>query len=55
MYPPFSENITTMVNKSAISVIGLMRGIKDCSYQSFPRTRSSTKRVTIPARNGMPR
>ena len=36
MYSPLSENITTMVNSSATSVIGLMRGMKLCSYHSCP-------------------
>ena len=33
MYSPLRENITTIVNNSAIKVSGLTRGIKLCSYQ----------------------
>ena len=35
MISPLSENITTMVKSSAISVIGLMRGMNSCSYHSL--------------------
>ena len=55
MLSPLSENITTMVKSSATSVIGLIFGMKRSWYHSLPFARTSTKRVTTPARNGMPR
>ena len=36
MYSPFRENITTIVNSSATSVSGLIRGMKFRSYQVSP-------------------
>ena len=36
MVSPLSENITTIVNSSAMSVIGLIRGMNTLSYQSRP-------------------
>ena len=32
MYSPLSENMTTMVNSRAMSVMGLMRGMNFVSY-----------------------
>ena len=55
MFSPWSENMTTMVKSKAMSVIGLIAGIKLSSYQFLPLTRSRTNRVIIPARKGMPR
>ena len=55
MFSPLIENITTIVNSSATSVIGLMRGMNVPSYQARPRRRTRTARVSIPAMNGMPR
>ena len=53
---PLRLNITTIVNSSATSVIGLIRGM-NARLVPVPRPSalSSTKRVSIPARNGMPR
>ena len=47
--------MTTIVKSNAISVSGLIRGMNRFSYQSRPLARSSMNRVTIPARNGIPR
>ena len=47
--------MTTIVNSSAISVIGLIRGMNCVSYHVPPLRRSSKNRVSMPARNGMPR
>ena len=53
---PLSENITTMVKSSATSVIGLIRGMNLVLVPVLAlRARMSAKRVTMPARNGMPR
>ncbi len=52
---PLSENITTMVKRSATSVSGLMRGTNRASYHSRPLAETSTRRVRNPAANGMPR
>ena len=52
---PLSENMTTMVNSSAMSVIGLMRGMKCLSYQSRPFARRGRSASGSPARKGMPR
>ena len=55
MTSPLSENITTIVKSSETSVIGLMRGINRFSYHSRPLALSSTNRVSIPAKKGIPR
>ena len=55
MFSPLIENMTTIVNSRAISVIGLIRGMNTPSYHSRPRRRISTTRVRNPAMNGMPR
>mgnify|MGYP007010885594 CR=1 FL=1 len=55
MYSPFKLNMTTMVKSRAISVIGLIFGMKTSWYQVTLLIRIKVKRVTIPARNGMPR
>ena len=55
MRPPLSENITTIVNSSAINVSGLTRGMNTRSYHSRPRARTSARRLTMPASSGMPR
>src|ERR1039458_7170930 len=52
---PFRENITTMVNNKAIKVMGLIFGMNFFSYHSRPLAFCSAKRVSMPARNGMPR
>jgi hypothetical protein len=36
MSSPLSENITKIVNNNAIKVMGLILGIKDCSYHALP-------------------
>ena len=55
MISPLSENITRMVNSSAIRVMGLMRGMNSWSYHSLLLKRSSVNRVMMPATKGMPR
>ncbi len=55
MFSPLSENITTMVNSSAIRVIGLILGMNFVWYHSLSLSLISVKRVIMPARNGMPR
>ena len=55
MTAPFSENITKIVNSKASRVIGLILGIKTCSNQSLLIVRSSTYRVIIPEKKGIPR
>ena len=55
MYSPFNENISTIVNKRAISVRGLTRGTKLCSYHCPPFAQTSIVRVRNPAMNGIPR
>ncbi len=47
--------MTTIVNSSATSVIGLMRGINFFSYHARPRALTRISRVSIPAINGTPR
>ena len=55
MNSPLSENMTTMVKRSAMSVIGLILGMNFVSYHVLPLSLSSVNRVTTPAMNGMPR
>ena len=52
---PLSENITRMVNSSAIRVIGLMRGTNSRWYHSLVLKRSITTLVKMPATKGIPR
>ena len=52
---PLRLNITTIVKRSATSVIGLIAGTKRRWYHSFPFSFTPTSRVRAPARNGMPR
>jgi hypothetical protein len=47
--------MTTIVNSRAMSVSGLIFGTNLVSYHCRPRARTNEKRVSIPARNGMPR
>lgn len=49
MYSPLRENITTIVKRRAMSVDGLMFGIK-----LLPISFMTKKRVIIPAAKGMP-
>ena len=55
MNSPLSENMTTMVNSRATSVIGLMRGMNFVSYQDLPLSLSMVNRVSRPAIKGIPR
>ena len=55
MTSPLSENITTIVNSSATSVIGLIAGMNRVSYHVLPLALQQHERVSMPARNGMPR
>jgi len=55
MNSPFSENITIIVNKRAIKVIGLIKGEKTLSNQCSPFNLISPKWVRIPAKKGMPK
>jgi hypothetical protein len=55
MSSPLRENITTMVNSSAASVIGLILGMNLLSYHSRPLILRKTKRVSMPPKKGMPR
>ena len=55
MVSPLRLNITTMVKSSAMSVRGLIRGMKTRWYQSRPLSLPSTKRVRKPAMKGTPR
>ncbi len=52
---PFRLNITTIVNRSAISVIGLILGMNFLSYHSRPLVFRAVSRVSMPAMKGMPR
>ncbi len=52
---PWVENMTTIVNRSATSVIGLMAGTNRPSYHARPRALTSTSRVIAPAIAGTPR
>ena len=42
---PWIANSSTIVNSSPYSVIGPMRGMNDCSYQSRPRRLMPIRRV----------
>ena len=55
MLRPWIENITTIVNSRAISVSGLMAGMNVARTTPGPPPSTSANRVSIPARNGMPR
>ena len=52
---PLRLNMTKMVNSRATSVMGLMRGMNVRSYHSRPLILRAAKRVSMPAKNGMPR
>lgn len=47
--------MTKTVKSSAISVIGLLFGTKRSWHQALPLARTSARRVSAPASNGMPR
>jgi hypothetical protein len=55
IYSPFNENMTTMVKRRAMRVMGLILGTNTVSYHSFPFHGMSVKRVIIPPKKGMPR
>ena len=52
---PCIENITTIVNSSAVSVIGEILGMNTRSYQSWPFIGARITRLRMPAAKGMPR
>ncbi len=47
--------MTRIVNSSAIRVTGEIFGMKTRSYHSLPLVLTRTNRVSMPARNGIPR
>jgi len=55
MYSPLRENMTIIVKKSAMRVIGLILGAKTVSNQALPFVLSKENRVMTPARKGIPR
>jgi len=55
MYSPFNENITIIVNRSAIRVKGLIFGINLVLYHSLSFARIKINLVRKPVMNGIPR
>ena len=55
MASPLKVNIATMVNSSATSVIGAMRGMNCLLVPILAFQRHRITRLNMPAANGMPR
>ncbi|OPY13990.1 MAG: hypothetical protein A4E69_01412 [Syntrophus sp. PtaB.Bin138] len=55
MYSPFRENMTRMVKRRAIRVMGLILGINFSSYHTCPLIFRPTNREIMPAIKGIPR